>query len=119
MSALIQGWRAKQGTSERGFGTCRHRLKATTHESRTLAITSFAGGFFARSSSTLGHLAFILFCLYPRALAQPPVINPQGLVNAATGKSASSVPVAARGSLVSIYGSHFSTTVVTASSTPI
>src|ERR1700722_18473760 len=62
---------------------------------------------------------FLTFCLCAVAYSQAPAINPQGLVNAATGKSASSIPVAARGSLVSIYGSNFSTIVVAANSAPI
>src|ERR1700733_10736541 len=61
----------------------------------------------------------LVFCLGSRAYSQAPVINSQGLVNAASGKSASSVPVAARGPLVSIYGSNFSTIVVTAPGLPV
>jgi collagen type VII alpha len=53
------------------------------------------------------------------ATGQLPVINPQGLVNAATGKSASSVPVAARGELVSIYGSNLSAIELSANSLPL
>src|ERR1700733_2966447 len=61
----------------------------------------------------------LVFCLGSRAYSQAPVINSQGLVNAARGKSSSSVPVAARGSLVSIYGSNFSTVVAAATSLPV
>jgi uncharacterized protein (TIGR03437 family) len=51
--------------------------------------------------------------------AQTPVVNPNGLVNAATGKSASSIPVAARGSLVSIFGRHLSNITESANTIPI
>ena len=53
------------------------------------------------------------------AQAQTPVINPLGLVNAATGRSASSVPVAARGSIVSIFGNNFSSTTASANGLPL
>src|SRR5580658_1965946 len=70
-----------------------------------------------------GHLRLkvltLVFCLGPQAYSQSPVINSEGLVNAATGKSASSIAVAARGSLVSIYGSHFSTIVAVANGLPV
>jgi uncharacterized protein (TIGR03437 family) len=53
------------------------------------------------------------------AFAQTPVVNPQGLVNAATGMSASSVPVAARGELITIYGTDLAETKVAAASSPL
>ncbi len=49
--------------------------------------------------------------------AQTPIIH--GLVNAATGQNASSVPVAARGSLVVIYGSSLSRSTLQANGFPI
>jgi len=49
--------------------------------------------------------------------AQVPVIN--GLVNAATGQSASSVPTVARGSLIAIYGSSLSVTTLQANGFPL
>ena len=64
-------------------------------------------------------LLILVFCLGSQAYSQSPVVNALGLVNAATGKSASSVPVAARGSLVSIYGSAFSTIVAAAAGLPV
>ncbi len=53
------------------------------------------------------------------AQAQIPTINPDGLVNAATGRSASSIPVTARGTIVSIYGHNFSTGPITANGFPL
>ncbi len=52
------------------------------------------------------------------AQAQTPKIDPQELVNLATGQSASSVPVAARGSLVAIYGSNLASATLTSNSVP-
>ncbi|HTC32341.1 MAG TPA: IPT/TIG domain-containing protein, partial [Bryobacteraceae bacterium] len=57
--------------------------------------------------------------LSPAAHGQIPQINPKGLVNSATGQSASSVPVAARGALISIYGSNFASSPVSANSLPL
>ena len=57
-----------------------------------------------RVGLTCGRLLIALCCsaaLFP-ALAQTPSVH--GLVNAATGRSAYSIPVAARGSIVSIFG---------------
>src|SRR5271167_3829094 len=67
---------------------------------------------------TSGNVLLLAACLCVGAYSQSPSISPNGLVNAATGKSASSVPVAARGSLVSIYGNNFSTIVASADSPP-
>jgi uncharacterized protein (TIGR03437 family) len=53
------------------------------------------------------------------AQAQIPTINPNGLVNAATGRSASSIPVAARGSIVSIYGNNLASATLTANGFPL
>src|SRR5580658_5494985 len=53
------------------------------------------------------------------AHAQIPTINPNGLVNAATGRSASSIPVAARGSIVSIFGSNLANVTVGANGFPL
>lgn len=57
--------------------------------------------------------------LIASALGQTPTIGTLGLVNAATGKSASSVPVAARGELVSIFGSNLSPLEVAATGLPL
>ena len=51
------------------------------------------------------------------AHGQTPTISQ--LVNAATGHSSSSVPVAARGSLISIYGSSLASTTLTANGFPL
>lgn len=51
--------------------------------------------------------------------AQTSGINIQGVINAATAKSSSSVPVAARGSIVAIIGSNFSNGTATATSAPV
>ncbi len=51
--------------------------------------------------------------------AQVPTISPQGLVNAATFRSASSLPVAARGSLVTIWGDNLANATAAADSIPI
>src|ERR1700722_2170902 len=64
-------------------------------------------------------LLILVFCLGSQAYSQSPVVNALGLVNAATGKSASSVPVAARSSLVSLYGSAFTTIVPAADGLPV
>src|SRR5580700_8605429 len=53
------------------------------------------------------------------AVAQAPSIRPQGLVNATTQLSSSSVPVATRGGMVSIFGNNFSTTTASAHTVPI
>lgn len=53
------------------------------------------------------------------AQAQIPVINQNGLVNAATGRNSSSVPVTARGTLVAIYGSNLANTTLQASGFPL
>src|SRR5665213_610243 len=53
------------------------------------------------------------------AQAQIPTINLDGLVNAATGRSASSIPVTARGTIVSIYGHNFSSVALTANGFPL
>jgi hypothetical protein len=47
-------------------------------------------------------------------LGQGPVINPNGLVNGATGKPSSSVPVISRGSIVIIYGQNLANGTYTA-----
>ena len=62
-----------------------------------------------------------LLCLLASlpAQSQTPTINPQGLVNAATGRSASTVPVAARGSIVSIFGNNFSSATASADRLPL
>ena len=64
-------------------------------------------------------VSFVWFVLVAMAQAQTPTINPLGLVNAATGRSSSSVPVAARGSIVSIFGKNFSTATASADRVPL
>src|SRR5882724_3869805 len=66
-------------------------------------------------------LKFCLFSLptWFSLQAQVPAVSPQGLVNAATFRSASSVPVTARGSLVTVWGNDFSNATATADSIPI
>lgn len=64
-------------------------------------------------------LCLLFLAAAPAAQAQTPAINLQGVVNAATGRSASSVPVAARGSLVSIYGDNLSGTTASANRLPL
>ena len=61
-------------------------------------------------------LVFSLFSFPARA--QTPTINPQGFVNAATGRN-SSFPVAVRGAIVSIYGSNFSNETFAVTSYPL
>src|SRR5580658_8384529 len=53
------------------------------------------------------------------AHAQIPTLNPNGLVNAATGRNASSVPVAARGSIVSIFGNNLADVTLRANGFPL
>jgi hypothetical protein len=53
------------------------------------------------------------------AQAQMPTINPNGLVNAATGRSASSIPVTARGTIVSIYGNNLASVTLRANGFPL
>ena len=48
-----------------------------------------------------------------------PVIYPNGVVNGATGVSSSSVPVAARGSTLLIYGDNLSSTTASTNTFPI
>ena len=54
----------------------------------------------------------LLGCFQP-VVAQTPTINPAIIVNLGTGRSSSSVPVAARGSLVEVFGTNFSNATVT------
>ncbi len=51
--------------------------------------------------------------------AQVPTINPNGVVNAATGRSASSIPVTARGAIVSIYGNNLAGVTLIANGFPL
>ena len=53
-------------------------------------------------------LAYLFCATTWLSQAQTPTIYPNGLVNAATCQSSSSVPVAARGEIVSIYGTNLS-----------
>jgi uncharacterized protein (TIGR03437 family) len=46
-----------------------------------------------------------------------PVIDPNGVVNGATGRSSSSIPVVSRGAMVTIYGTNLSSTVASSNST--
>lgn len=65
-------------------------------------------------------LAVFLFLVPGLAMqAQTPSISPSGFVNGATGRGSSSVPVASRGSIVSIFGSNLSTGNATASGFPL
>ncbi|HTC88259.1 MAG TPA: hypothetical protein VK686_08165, partial [Bryobacteraceae bacterium] len=57
--------------------------------------------------------------LIASAQGQAPVINLNGLVNAATGQSASSVPVAARGELVQIFGTNLADAPLAATAAPL
>ena len=59
----------------------------------------------------------VLACL--PASAQNPVVAPGGVVNAANGRAVANFAAAARGSLISIYGSDLAAETVSASGTPI
>src|SRR5580698_10448985 len=63
--------------------------------------------------------AVLGLALIPNAQGQAPVLHSQGLVNAATGKSASSVPVAARGELVEIFGTNLAAVQMASTSLPL
>jgi len=62
-------------------------------------------------------LLFGLVCSEPLN-AQAPTISAEGIVNAATGLRSASVPVAARGSLISIYGQNLSHATISADAAP-
>ena len=53
------------------------------------------------------------------AQAQIPTINPNGLINAATGRSSSSIPVTARGTIVSIFGKNLSSVTLADNAFPL
>jgi len=53
------------------------------------------------------------------AQAQVPVISPNGLVNAATGRSSSSIPVTARGTIVSIFGKNLASVTLADNTFPL
>ena len=53
------------------------------------------------------------------AQAQIPAISPNGLVNAATGRSSSSIPVTARGTIVSIFGKNLSSVTLADNAFPL
>jgi uncharacterized protein (TIGR03437 family) len=53
------------------------------------------------------------------AQAQMPTINPNGLVNAATGRSASGIPVTARRTIVSIHGNNLASVTLGANGFPL
>ncbi len=53
------------------------------------------------------------------AQAQIPTVDQNGLVNAATGRSASSIPVTARGSIVSIFGKNLTSVTLAANAFPL
>jgi len=74
---------------------------------------------FCRSELRWTACVLAALALVGNAAGQAPAISSQGLVNAATGKSASSVPVAVRGELVSIFGNNLSATQVTANDLPL
>jgi uncharacterized protein (TIGR03437 family) len=64
--------------------------------------------------------ALTLLLLVGPCLAQlTPTIDPGGIVNGATGKSSSSVPVVSRGSIVTIYGKNLANGVYTSSGFPL
>jgi uncharacterized protein (TIGR03437 family) len=52
-------------------------------------------------------------------VAQTPVVFPNGVVNGATGLSSSSVPVASRGSTLTLYGTNLSNTTASITSSPL
>jgi uncharacterized protein (TIGR03437 family) len=66
-----------------------------------------------------GKLLILGLALWFPLQGQIPTVTPLGLVNAATGKSAFSIPVASPGSLVTIYGSNLSTITASAHTMPI
>ncbi|HEY3826003.1 MAG TPA: IPT/TIG domain-containing protein [Bryobacteraceae bacterium] len=51
--------------------------------------------------------------------AQAPVVDPGGVLNSATLKSSSSIPVAVRGSLISIFGTNFANTTASSGTSPL
>lgn len=53
------------------------------------------------------------------AQAQIPTISPNGIVNAATGRSSSSIPVTARGTIVSIFGKNLASVTLAANAFPL
>jgi uncharacterized protein (TIGR03437 family) len=53
------------------------------------------------------------------AQAQIPAISPNGLVNAATGRSSSSIPVTARGTIVSIFGKNLASVTLADNAFPL
>ena len=63
--------------------------------------------------------AAVGLALIANAEGQAPAVSPHGLVNAATGQSASSVPVAARGELVQIFGINLADAQLAATSAPL
>jgi uncharacterized protein (TIGR03437 family) len=67
--------------------------------------------------SRLAFVCLLTICAWLPAHAQTPVIN--GFVNAATGVSSASVPVAARGSLVTILGTNLASTTATSTGATI
>jgi uncharacterized protein (TIGR03437 family) len=62
---------------------------------------------------------FLSLAAWLPAQAQTPTINPNGFVNAATGRNASSIPVTARGTIVSIYGNNLAGVTLTANGFPL
>jgi IPT/TIG domain len=70
-----------------------------------------------KSKRVLAWLLCSAACL--PAQAQTPVINLNGFVNAATGRNASSIPVTARGTIVSIYGNNLAGVPLTANGFPL
>ena len=88
-------------------------MTSTRHDGRPRALR------LKRLIPLLGKLLTCLLCSAAWAQAQIPTINSNGLVNGATGRSNSSVPVAARGSLVTIFGSNLASTTLTANGVPV
>jgi uncharacterized protein (TIGR03437 family) len=64
-------------------------------------------------------IVFLLLCNPVLAQVQPSLPAISALVNGATGLSSSSVPVAARGSIVTIYGSNLATANTSANGFPL
>ncbi len=70
-----------------------------------------------KSPRLLAWLVCAAACL--PAQAQIPTISLDGLVNAATGRNSSSIPVTARGAIVSIYGHNLAGVTLTANGFPL
>ena len=94
---------------------CCRKTSADPGSARRRFFERCPNGFLTTSRCLLG--LFWAAWLLPAQLT--PTINPGGLVNGATGMSSSSVPVAARGEVLVLYGSNFSTGTQTAGFLPL